>query len=106
MMPSNHYVEIRKGGYYVAGTRIGLDIVHAAFHDGAGPETIFEKYPSIGSLGKVYGVIAFLLDNPSAVEAYLHSQDELWSEFERTHPTPPEMLERFNTAVRRSNRIE
>jgi len=27
MMPANQYVEIRNGGYYLAGTRIGLDVV-------------------------------------------------------------------------------
>jgi hypothetical protein len=27
MMPTNEYVEVRNGGYYVAGTRIGLDVV-------------------------------------------------------------------------------
>ncbi len=27
MMPTNQYVEVRNGGYYVAGTRIGLDVV-------------------------------------------------------------------------------
>lgn len=99
-MPSNQYVEVRNGGYYIAGTRIGLDIVHAAFRDGQSPETIFQKYPSIGSLGKVYGVIAFLLDNSEAVEAYRHSQDEIWRDFERTHPTPPDMLESFNAAAK------
>lgn len=26
-MPTNEYVEVRNGGYYVAGTRIGLDVV-------------------------------------------------------------------------------
>ncbi|MBM3765002.1 MAG: DUF433 domain-containing protein [Acidobacteria bacterium] len=100
MMPSNQYVEVRNGGYYVAGTRIGLDVVYAAFHEGHSPESIFQKFPSIGSLGRVYGVIAFLLDNPAAVEAYLLSQDELWKEFEQTNPTPPEMLEGFKAAAK------
>ena len=27
MMPTNEYVEVHNGGYYVAGTRIGLDVV-------------------------------------------------------------------------------
>jgi len=27
MMPTNEYAEVRHGGYYVAGTRIGLDVV-------------------------------------------------------------------------------
>ena len=34
MLPGNEYVEVRKGGYYVAGTRIGLDIVVYDFRRG------------------------------------------------------------------------
>jgi uncharacterized protein (DUF433 family) len=47
-MPTNEYVEIRNGGYYVAGTRIGLDIVTHDFRNGRSAESIFEAYPSIG----------------------------------------------------------
>jgi hypothetical protein len=32
-MPTSVYVEIRNGGYYVAGTRIGLDIVAHDFRN-------------------------------------------------------------------------
>jgi uncharacterized protein (DUF433 family) len=59
MMPTNEYVEVRNGGYYVAGTRIGLDVVFYDFKRGKSPEGLFESYPSIGRLGKVYGVLAF-----------------------------------------------
>ncbi|MEO8661304.1 MAG: hypothetical protein ABI693_22730 [Bryobacteraceae bacterium] len=31
MTPTNEYVEIRNGGYYVAGTRIGLDVELGCF---------------------------------------------------------------------------
>ena len=54
MMPTNEYVEIHNGGYYVAGTRIGLDVVIYDFRRGRSAEAIFEAYPSIGSLAGVY----------------------------------------------------
>ena len=50
MMPINEYVEVRNGAYYVAGTRIGLDVVIREFRDGRSPEEIFDAYASIGSL--------------------------------------------------------
>jgi hypothetical protein len=55
MMPTSEYVELHNGGYYVVGTRIGLDVVTYDFQRGRSAEAIFEAYPSIGSLAKVYG---------------------------------------------------
>ena len=52
-MLTNEYVEVHNGGYYVAGTRIGLDLVTYDFRRGRPAEAIFEAYPSIGSLAKV-----------------------------------------------------
>ena len=77
MTPTNEYVEGRNGGYYVAGTRIGLDVVVYDFRLGRSAEAIFEAYPSIGSLAKVYGAITFILEHPDAVEAYLKDQDRV-----------------------------
>ena len=54
-MPTHQYVEIRNGAYYVAGTRIGLDVIVHEFRDGRSAEAIFDAYPSIGSMAKVYG---------------------------------------------------
>jgi len=34
MLPANQYVEVRNGGYYVAGTRIGLDVLVHDFRRG------------------------------------------------------------------------
>ena len=70
-MPTSEYVEIHNGGYYVAGTRIGLDVVTHDFRRGRSAEAIFEAYPSNGSLAKVYG------------------------EIKARHPMPPEMIERL-----------
>ena len=51
-MPTSVYVETHNGGYYVAGTRIGLDVVTHDFRRGRSAEAIFEAYPSIGSLAR------------------------------------------------------
>ena len=80
MMPTNEYIEVRNGGYYVAGTRIGLDVVVCDFRDGRSADAIFEAYPSIGSLAKVYGAITFILEHPKEIEAYLEDQDGRYDE--------------------------
>ena len=73
MMPTNEYIEVHNGGYYVAGTRIGLDVVTYDFRDGRSAEAIFDAYPSIGSLAKVYGAITFILEHPTEIEAYRYA---------------------------------
>jgi uncharacterized protein (DUF433 family) len=100
MMPTNEFVEVRNGGYYVAGTRIGLDVVTYDFRNGRSAEAIFEAYPSIGSLAKVYGAIAFILKHPKEIEAYLADQDRRYEEFKAQHPLTPDMIERFEQAKR------
>ena len=100
MMPTNEYVEIRNGGYYVAGTRIGLDVLVYDFRGGRSADAIFEAYPSIGSLAKAYGAITFILEHPMEVEAYLRDQDRRYEEFKAQHPLTPDMIERFERAKR------
>ncbi len=98
MMPTNEYVEIRNGGYYVAGTRIGLDIVAHDFRNGKSAESIFESYPSVGSLTKVYGAITFILEHPNEIDAYLEDQDRRYAEIQARYPLTPDMVERFERA--------
>jgi len=100
MMPTNQYVEVRNGGYYVAGTRIGLDVVTYEFRDGRSPEDIFEAYPSIGSLAKLYGAITFILEHPKEIDSYLKEQDAKWEEFKARNPLAPGMAERVERARR------
>lgn len=98
-LPSNEYVELREGRhYYVPGTRIGLAVLIHAFRRGKTPEAILEAYPSIGSLGKVYGALAFMLDHPEAIESYLQDQERLWNEIREKHPIPQHILERMRRA--------
>jgi hypothetical protein len=98
MMPASEYIEMRNGGCFVAGSRIGLDVVTYAFRRGRTAEDIFRSFPSIGSLGKVYGVLTFILEHPQDIEAYLQEQDRSYEEFQTSHPLPPEMLKPFERA--------
>lgn len=100
MMPTSEYVEIRNGGYYIVGTRIGLDIITSEFRQGRSPESILEAYPSIGSLAKVYGAITFILEHPKEVDAYLEDQERRFEEIKALYPMPADMLERFERVKR------
>lgn len=97
-IPTSEYVELRNGGYYVAGTRIGLDIVVNDFRRGKSPESIFQAYPSLGSLKKVNGAIAFILEHPAEVEAYLKDQERIFEEIQQKYPMPQDMIDRFERA--------
>src|SRR5437667_4420245 len=98
MMPRMSTSKSGTGGYYVAGTRIGLDIVAHDFRNGKSAESIFKSYPSVGSLTKVYGAITFILEHPTDVDAYLEDQDRRYEEIQARYPLTPEMVERFERA--------
>ena len=98
MMPVNEYVEVRNGGYYIAGTRIGLDVVAHEFRNGRSAEAIFEAYPSVGSLAKIYGTITFILEHSREIDAYLAEQDRRYEKLKEHYPLTPQMIERFERA--------
>lgn len=54
----------------VAGTRVTLDAVAAAFESGATAEEIAQQYPTL-ALADVYAVLGYLLRHPTQVTAYL-----------------------------------
>ena len=96
-LPTSEYVETREGShYYIAGTRIGLDVLVHDFRRGETPESILQAYPSIGSLAKVYGAITFILEHPQAIDSYMREQQALWNKFREEHPIPDDMLQRFS----------
>lgn len=66
----------------VNGTRVTLDTVVAAFHEGATPEEIADQYPSL-DLGDVYAVLAYYLRHRDEVERYLARQQEQAAEIRR-----------------------
>jgi uncharacterized protein (DUF433 family) len=64
----------------VGATRVMLDSVVAAFHQGHSAETIAQQYPAL-SLEEVYGAIAYYLANRHEVDQYLNRQDEVWKQW-------------------------
>ncbi len=57
----------------VAKTRVTLDTIVAAFHDGLTAEEVGEQYPSL-QLGEVYAVIGYYLRHQAEVNAYLEAR--------------------------------
>ena len=68
---TSEYIEMRDGGYYVAGTRISLDSVVHSFTSGNSPDRILEQFPLLEKLSSVYGAIAFYLDHQAEIDQYL-----------------------------------
>ncbi len=59
-----------EGVLRVAGTRVTLDSIVAAFDLGATPEEIVQRYPSV-DLASAYALIAYALRNRDSVDTYL-----------------------------------
>ncbi len=66
------------GTVRVAGTRITLDLVVHEYDAGSSAEDLVLRYPSV-SLSDAYAVIAFVLRERAAVDAYLagRASDEI-----------------------------
>jgi uncharacterized protein (DUF433 family) len=62
------------GALRVGQSRVLLELVIRAFHDGATPENIVQRYPST-TLADVYGVVAYYLRHPGDVETYMAERE-------------------------------
>ena len=67
------YIEKRKEGYLIVGSRVSLDSVVYAFLEGQSAESIAQAFPVL-SLEQVYGAIAYYLANKKNIDAYLKNQ--------------------------------
>jgi len=65
-----------EGVIRVAGTRVTLDTVVAAFEQGATAEEIVQQYPSL-HLADAYAVISYYLRHRPEVETYLAERDQI-----------------------------
>jgi uncharacterized protein (DUF433 family) len=100
-MMHREYVEIRNGGYYVAGTRVSLASVIYEYRDGAAPETIRQNFPTL-SLEQVHGAIAFYLGHRQEADTYLHELEMKWRELQRSaKPASPELQQQIEKTRRR-----
>jgi uncharacterized protein (DUF433 family) len=67
------------GALRVGNSRVLLELVVRAFQDGATPEAIVQRYPTV-TLADVYGVVAYYLREKNAVEEYLAERERLAAE--------------------------
>ena len=74
----------------VGGTRVSLESVVTAFDRGASAEEIVDSFPTL-DLAAVYGTLAYVLTNRTAVDDYLSRRqaavEALRAEVERRFPT-------------------
>ena len=86
----------------VAETRVMLDSVVAAFHQGHSAETIQQQYPAL-MLEEVYGAITYYLANKDEVDAYLRRQGEVWEqEREKASRNASAVLQRLRSHAARA----
>ena len=79
-MPESTYIRDDEHGVKRVGqTRVMLDSVIAAFHQGHSAETIAQQYPAL-TLEEIYGTITYYLANKAEVDQYLQRQDEIWKQ--------------------------
>jgi uncharacterized protein (DUF433 family) len=70
------------GAVRVGDSRVLLELVVRAFQDGATPEAIMQRYPTL-ALSDVYDAIAYYLRHGSEVEQYLASREQKAEEIQQ-----------------------
>ena len=80
-----------EGVVRVTGTRVPLETVVRAFHQGATPEEIAQDFPTV-TLAQVYAVLAFYLAHRHEVDAYVAERTVISSAARAAHEA------RFNSA--------
>ena len=85
----DYFTFVSEDDIRIAGTRVGIETVVRDYQEGAGPEEIVLRYPTL-SLEQVHATITYYLANREKVEAYLarvrQQQEEDWQEQQR-HPS-------------------
>jgi uncharacterized protein (DUF433 family) len=91
------------GRMRVSGTRVLLDLIVYAYHQGETPEHIIQMYPTL-TLDKVYLAIGYYLRHREAVDAYIRHMEEeaerIQKQIEADHPpklTQAQLLDRLPT---------
>jgi uncharacterized protein (DUF433 family) len=70
------------GALRVGDSRVLLELLIRAFQDGATPEAIVQRYPTL-ALSDVYAVIAYYLRHRTEVEQYVATRERVAEEVAR-----------------------
>ncbi|MBV9158575.1 MAG: DUF433 domain-containing protein [Acidobacteriaceae bacterium] len=84
---AREYIERRDDTFYIAGSRVPLEVVIHEYQNGAPAESIADSFPTL-TLEQIYGALAFYHGNKTQVEEAMRSTDRKWQEFDAKHPAP------------------
>ena len=98
----NYFDFIQEDAIRIKGNRIDIEIVLEDYLEGASPEEILLRYPTL-DLEKIHATILYYLAKTEEVEAYLErvrQVDEAADQEQRQNPSPfvVELRERFAKA--------
>ena len=88
------YIERRKEGFYLIGSRVPIDAVVWGYRNGEDPETIQSNYPTL-TLEQVEGAISYYLDHTDEVEQVIAERRREEEAYIAANPTPPDIVEKF-----------
>jgi len=95
---SKEYVSKTNGGYRLTGTRVSLDSVVYAWHNGLSPESIVDDFPVL-TLEQVHGALAFYLARQDEIDEYLRlgeaEYEVLQKHIEQLRATKPQLYEKL-----------
>ena len=92
-----NFVEHRKSGFYLVGSRVPIDRIVREYRDGEQPEAICSHYPTL-SLEQVNGAIAFYLGHKDEVEKVMAERKSFEDEFSKTHPASAHLKAKLERA--------
>lgn len=89
MILENYFDFVNENAIRIAGTRVNIETILRDYQQGAGPEEIVLRYPTL-SLEQVHATITYYLANQENVHDYLRrveiSHEKAWKNQER-HPS-------------------
>jgi uncharacterized protein (DUF433 family) len=91
------YIERRDDTFYIAGSRVPLEVVIHEYQNGAPAESIAQNFPTL-TLEQIYGALAFYHGNRTQVEQAMHSTAKKWEEFRAKHTAPASLRAKLERA--------
>ena len=88
------FVERRKTGFYVVGSRVPIDRIVWEYRNGEDPAAIQSHYPTL-NLDQVNGAITFYRSHKDEVEQVIAERKLAEDAYIMAHPTPPDIQEKF-----------
>ena len=88
------FIERRKTGFYIVGSRVPIDRIVWEYRNGEDSDGIQSHYPTL-SLDQVKGAIAFYLSHKDEVEQVIEDRKRAEDAYNTENPTSPEIREKF-----------